>query len=843
MRMRRSPDLDSFFTPRGKSKRSFRGALAGSVGLAALCASMTANAQTLTVDASSSPSGNPHFWSACVGTGTASLTLRTDLQTHYKLANRELGMLRVRGHGVLNDDVGIFHWTGGTATPTYDWSKFDTYLAAIAAANMRPVMELSFMPKDLAKSGDSRDPAKDLNVYKQFIQAVVQHAVDKFGAADVGQWYWEVWNEPNYSGFWNGTMDDYFTMYDSAAAGATAALTNILIGGPATTSGSTTQMTDFLKHVKSSGSRVTFLSSHAYGNGPGTTAPADFGVSDNTGRVGVITGQGYMTSQIQSLNTEWNTSYSGQGGNTTDNTASMDTHVNAPFILKSVKLLADKNTGDTPPLSIFSYWAVSDVFGEYSGDAGSYIQSQGGGTLPFGQVFGLLTYQGVRKAAYNAFRMLNYTGSKRLAVTGGKGTSDGVDAMATISADGSEVAVILYDYYATIKTSGSDSVTLNVNNLPFAGKNIFVTQFLIDETHSNPYSVWVSQGSPKAPSETQWQALRQAQHLALATPVTNVAGAATYTTTLTMPRQSAAMILLSLKRPVTGRDGLMDIEGEDYDGQSGATKEDSKDTSLGQSLTGAAGAYVFYDNVDFSDEGVDNVELRVNAQAATTLEFHADTQTGTSIGKCNIAATAGSWATQKCTLTPTTGVHTVYAVFGGALRLNSMKFQLGEGGGTGGVGGSAGMGSGGDGAGGTPLGSGGVSSGAAGMTTGSGGVTSTGGAPSGGTPSMSAGGVATTGGSAQTGGSGGSTATTGGTTGTGGTQAAAGAPSATGGGGGGLSPTGAGGSAAHNGNAPASNGCSCRVASERSTPFDRAGLSGLAALALLIRRRRITRSQ
>ena len=23
--------------------------------------------------------------------------------------------------------------------------------------------------------------------------------------ADVGQWYWEVWNEPDYAGFWNGT--------------------------------------------------------------------------------------------------------------------------------------------------------------------------------------------------------------------------------------------------------------------------------------------------------------------------------------------------------------------------------------------------------------------------------------------------------------------------------------------------------------------------------------------------------------------------------------------------------------------------------------------------------------
>jgi len=792
--------------------RCSRGVLASAVALAGLSVAGAAHAQTLTVDASTSPSGNPHFWSACVGTGTASLTLRADLQTHYKLANRELGMLRVRGHGVFNDDIGIFHGTG--STPTYDWSKFDTYLAAIAAAGMRPIMELSFMPKDLAKAGNSRDPARDLTVYKQFIQAVVQHAVDKYGAADVGKWYWEVWNEPNYSGFWNGTMEDYFSMYDAAAAGAAAALPNIWIGGPATTQGSTTQMGDFLKHVKASGARVTFLSSHAYGGGAAATAPANFGINDNNGRVGVITGNGYTTDQIESLNTEWNTSYSGQGGNTADNCVSMDTHANAAFILKSVKLLADQNKGDKPPLSIFSYWAVSDVFGEANGDAGSYIQQQGGGTLPFGSVFGLLTYQGVRKAAYNAFKMLNYTGSKRLSVTGGKGTSDGVDGMATISADNSEVAIIVYNYYSTINTTGSDSVTVNVNGLPFAGKNIFVTQFAVDADHSNPYGVWATQGKPKNPTEAQWQAMRQAQHLALATPVTPATGSATYTATFAVPRQGAAMILLSLKRPVTGRDGLMDIEAEDYDGQSGATKEDSKDASMGQSIAAAAaGSYVFFDNVDFSDAGVTKVDLRVNAQTATTVELHADTQTGTLIGKCDVTATAANWATQSCTITKTTGVHTVYAVFGGALRLNSLKFQSGDGVSVGGMGGASGV------AGAAGMTSGAGNSGMSGSGASSGGASS-GGASSGGAPGAAAGGPASTGGSV----------------------AQAGSQASSGGAAGSVPSSGAG--APGSGAKPASTddkGCGCRLAPQRASWFDGTTVSGLVALGLLIRRRRRSR--
>ncbi|HOU92900.1 MAG TPA: carbohydrate-binding protein, partial [Polyangiaceae bacterium] len=670
--------------PRGHRlvSRGARGFAACSIGLAASMAVQAANGATLTVDASNSPRGNPKFWAEMVGIGTASLSLRADLQTHFKIANRELGMKRVRGHGILNDDMDIYQGPGN-----YNWENFDTVLAGYVAAGMRPGMELSFMPRALARSGNDRDPPADLNTYSDFIEAVVQRAVDLYGAEDVARWYWEVWNEPNYSGFWTGTMDDYFQMYDAAVAGATAALPNILIGGPVTTQGSTSQMRDFLNHVAANGTRVSFLASHAYPGGSGPSANATFGREDNNGRVGVLEAAGYTHTELLSMNTEWNSSYTGQGGNKdVDNCVSMDSHANAPFILKSVKLLADQVEGDTPPLSVFSYWVISDIFDESSGPSGSYILGQGG-NLPFGQVFGMMTFQGVRKAAFNAFKMLDYLGTRQLSVTGGTGDRDGVDGMATISATDDEVAVIVYNYYSTINTTGTESVTLNVNNLPFAGEQIYVTKFGIDPEHSNPYGVWVGQGRPTNPTEEQWRALRAEQHLELLEPVATETAASSYSTTFDLPHQGAALIILSRERPLTGRDALVEMEGEDYDGQSGATKEDSRDESMGQSIA-VNGGYIYYNGVDFSDAGVDSVELRVAAQSATTLELRADSETGTVLGTCAIAATGGSWETQTCSLSPTTGVHTLYALFGGSLRLNWLKFEQGGGIiGTGGAGG------------------------------------------------------------------------------------------------------------------------------------------------------------
>ncbi len=811
--------------------------LAAAIALAMLTGQGAANATsyTITVDASKQTAGNPPFWAASVGTGTASLTLRSDLETHYKIGAREAGFKRVRGHGVLNDDMGIYKGPG-----SYSWTNFDKYLTAIVSAGMRPIMEMDFMPTALALNGSSRDIYKSVTDYKNFIQAIVQHCVDKYGMSDVSQWYWEIWNEPDYPGFWNGSnsseatsakMTEYYSLYDAAVAAITAVLPSAFVGGPATTQSS--PIGAFLQHCKSAGTRVTFASSHVYpGGAAAASADANGLVSDNNNRISQITSGGYTTASVMSFNTEWNSSYSGQGGGTGDDLTSMDNNWNVGFILKGTKLLSDKNAGNTPPLGAFSYWVLSDVFDESSGPSGSYILGKtSNGTLPFGQVFGLMTFQGIRKAAFNAFKMLNYLGPTRLQSSGGT-SSDGVDAMATTSASGDSLQILAYDQYATLNTTGTDSVTVNVSNLPsaLAGKQVFVTQFIVDATHSNPYSVWTSQSKPTAPTEAQLQAMKAAQHLALLQPVSTATLTTSYTTTFTISRQAGTLLILSVKRPVTGRDGLGTMEGEDYDGQSGATKEDSNDTDLGQSISVTSGGSIFYDVVDFSDAGVGSVQMRVNASAATNLELHADSATGTLLGKCAVSATSGAWATQSCTLTPMSGVHTLYVVFDGAARLNWLLFQAasssatGTGGSGPGTGGSSGTG-----------GLGGKSGGTGGTgTTGTGGTGTTG---TGGTGTTGTGGTGTTGtGGAIVSGTGGRGTTGAGSGGTGIGTGGTATSSGTGG-------SGYGGGTGTGGAAPASggSGCACNVGVPAGAPESVLPLGLVMAVVGARRRRRARR--
>jgi MYXO-CTERM domain-containing protein len=472
---------------------------------------------------------------------------------------------------------------------------------------------------------------------------------------------------------------------------------------------------------------------------------------------------------------------------------------------------------------VFSYWVLTDVFDEDGGTDGIHMTTKSSGNTPFDTVFGLMTFQGMRKAAFNAFKLLNYTGTKRFAVKGGTGTADGVDALVTTSASGDELQILVFNYYKTLATASGtgDNVSISVSNLPapLANQQVYVTEFLVDETHSNPYDVWSSQGKPASPTETQWQAMRAAQHLALAQPVATQPVTTSFTTSLSLKRQAGALILVGLKRPVTGRNALVEIEGEDYDGQASATKEDSKDETLGQSLSIAKGGYAFFDNVDFSDAGVDSVQLRVKAADATTLELHGDTQTGPTIGSCSLTATGTAWATQTCALTPTKGVQTLYVVPSAALHLNWLKFTPVGGGGQSGTGGAPSGGAGG-GAGapasmggrmavGTGGGSaaGGTSSSVGGQSGARGGASSAqGGAATGGGAAAAAGGLATSGGAPSTGDAGGA-------------MAVAGA-----GGGAGTPPT------SH------TSGCGCRI--HDSAPGKTGGMafSGLVVLAFARRR-------
>ena len=139
---------------------------------------------------------------------------------------------------------------------------------------LRPVVELSFMPRDLASDPgktvfDYRaivSPPHDWDRWEELVRELTAHLVDRYGTEEVRRWAFEVWNEANLDVFWSGTRDEYLRLYDVSVARGEVGRCRARVGGPASAAGK--WVDDLLAHCRATGVPIDFVSTHTYGNAP-----------------------------------------------------------------------------------------------------------------------------------------------------------------------------------------------------------------------------------------------------------------------------------------------------------------------------------------------------------------------------------------------------------------------------------------------------------------------------------------------------------------------------------------------------------------------------------------------
>src|SRR5271170_3568535 len=181
--------------------------------------------ETVEVDLNGSSHPFPHFWEQMFGSGRAILSLRDSYRSDLREVQAATDFKYVRFHAILHDEVGMYD-EDATGKPVYNFSYVDQIYDGLLQNHVRPFVELSFMPRKLA-SADTRQafwykpvvaPPKDYERWDALISHFAQHLVDRYGIAEVSQWYFEVWNEPNLD-FWAGEPKEatYYHLYDATA--------------------------------------------------------------------------------------------------------------------------------------------------------------------------------------------------------------------------------------------------------------------------------------------------------------------------------------------------------------------------------------------------------------------------------------------------------------------------------------------------------------------------------------------------------------------------------------------------------------------------------------------------
>lgn len=182
--------------------------------------------QTITIDVKAPATPFPHFWEQMFGSGRAILTLRESYRADLRAVKAVTDFRYVRFHAILHDELGVYT-EDEHGEPVYNFSYVDQVYDGLLKNGVRPLVEISFMPKKLAFNPDALhpfwykqnvSPPKSMERWDGLMTAFAQHLIARYGIDEVATWYFEVWNEPNID-FWGGVpaQGSYFELYDHTA--------------------------------------------------------------------------------------------------------------------------------------------------------------------------------------------------------------------------------------------------------------------------------------------------------------------------------------------------------------------------------------------------------------------------------------------------------------------------------------------------------------------------------------------------------------------------------------------------------------------------------------------------
>lgn len=431
----------------------------------------------------------PHVWEECVGSCHAASALREDWRQQMRQCRKELGFKAVRFHGLFDDRMSVYGKNEDGVC--YSFYNIDLIYDFLLELGMKPFVELSFMPGDMASGSQTAfhyksnvTPPADYGEWTKLIEAYARHIVDRYGIDEVATWYFELWNEPESGYFWSGGKKEYFKLYKHTAETLKGVDPRLRIGGPAT--GGERWIDDFIAFCEGNKVPLDFVSTHHY--------PTDVGIGFGQpmeermarSKRGILKEKTLAVRKKVGNYPLFYTEWSNSPGN-------RDKYHDMPYAAAFVvKTLAD-NQGLT---DIYSFFAFTDIFEE--------MQTS---SVPFHGCFGLMNIHGIPKPTYRAFQILHGAGTDRISVVGGESST--LEAL-VLKKNEDQLTIILHNHNLPLSEIKEEKVNLLVKGL---SDRATATLQRVDEEHCNPRKKWIEMGSPEYLNKKQIKQLKLASEL------------------------------------------------------------------------------------------------------------------------------------------------------------------------------------------------------------------------------------------------------------------------------------------------------------------------------------------
>lgn len=481
----------------------------------------------------------------------------------------------VRTHSLLvtGDGVAALKWGSTNAytedandNPIYDWKIIDSIFDTYINRGMKPLAQIGFMPEALSthpqpykhywKPGDNYGdiftgwayPPKDYKKWGDLVYNWVKHSVARHGQKEVESWYWEVWNEPN--GYWKGTMEEYFKLYDYAADGLKRALPTAKIGGPniagTSSPGAQKWLNEFIKHC---------IVGTNYATGK-VGSPIEALLFHAKGSPRIINGivQMNMSPQLRDIATGFRIA------------ASYPQTKNIPLIIGESDPegcaacgMATNPSNAYRNGTMYSSYTAATFARKYELEDQYGINFKGAVSWsfefenqPWFYGFRDLATNGVDKPVLNVFRMFGKMKGSRVEAISNRmypiktvldssirGLQTDIGVLA--SKDTNTASVMVWNYHDDDKPGPAEPVSIDIIGVPV--NTVMLTHYRIDKAHSNSYELWKKMGSPQNPTHTQIAELEKTGSLqTIGKPEKRSAKGGNIIIEIVLPRQGVSLL-------------------------------------------------------------------------------------------------------------------------------------------------------------------------------------------------------------------------------------------------------------------------------------------------------------
>lgn len=415
------------------------------------------------------------------------------------MAVDELGARHVRAVGIFDDELRVLRTPNAVETTSDkpNWQLVDYCIDSLLEVGVNPMFTTCFTPTVLASresrlftTGANASPPKDWNKWSNLISSTLQHFIWRYGKARVREWYCEAWNEPNLQPFWNGTKEEFFHLWKVTFQAVKSVDHECRIGGPSTARAEWIE--EFINWGRKNACEPDFIVGHIYNNDSESNPLSPFegpqeDKENKTPNFGdaVIRGTRQL---LNSLNFKGELQWNEWGRSWYPNYPARETANEAAFVAKSM-------AGISNFVDHLAPWCLSDIY-----DQCGYSDKTFTGN------YGLINLQGLRKPAYNAYRLLRRLGKTRIPANTDADSKCRGAIVAPREDGGFDILVYLY-VHSDEQPSGEVDVAVN---LPEGFVPRKIEAVAVDREENNILDQWRRLGSPEYLTLQQTRILKQA---------------------------------------------------------------------------------------------------------------------------------------------------------------------------------------------------------------------------------------------------------------------------------------------------------------------------------------------